>query len=272
MIELKKEDLYEMGRNSSKGNQLKRMKDNIWYKADYLGYEGLAEVVVSKLLCKSTLHKEEYVKYDLETIKYDEQVFNGCSSQNFLEKGKRLYTLQRLYLQVRGQNLSRSLFQIEGIENRIRFLTEEIELITGIKNFGRYLAKLMTIDAVFLNEDRHMHNVAVLADSDNNFELCPIFDNGACLLSDTRIEYPLGKDIYDLQQKVMPKTFSFDSFDDQLDAAEKLYGLNLKFSFTRKDIRAILDAIPESMYDVTIKQRVETIMYNQMEKYTYLFV
>lgn len=34
----------------SKGDQRKWKIDNLWYKADYMGYESLAEVLVSKLL------------------------------------------------------------------------------------------------------------------------------------------------------------------------------------------------------------------------------
>ena len=55
MINLNIEDKREQGRKSSKGNQLKFEQDGIWYKADYLGYEGLAEYVVSKLLSFSTM-------------------------------------------------------------------------------------------------------------------------------------------------------------------------------------------------------------------------
>ena len=34
----------------SKGDQRKWKIENLWYKADYMGYESLAEVLVSKLL------------------------------------------------------------------------------------------------------------------------------------------------------------------------------------------------------------------------------
>jgi hypothetical protein len=47
MVAMSVEDLRENGRQSSKGNQLKWESKGIWYKADYLGYEGLAECVVS---------------------------------------------------------------------------------------------------------------------------------------------------------------------------------------------------------------------------------
>ena len=48
----------------------------IWYKADYTGYEGLAEYMISHLLKKSTLAEQEFVCYDLEEIKYGTMVYN----------------------------------------------------------------------------------------------------------------------------------------------------------------------------------------------------
>lgn len=41
-------------------------------------------------------------------------------------------------------------------------LVEETERAAGIKNFGIYIRRLLTVDALFLNEDRHKHNIAVL--------------------------------------------------------------------------------------------------------------
>lgn len=41
--------LRKTGR-TSKGDQLKWKSEKKWYKADYMGYEGLAEVLVSHLL------------------------------------------------------------------------------------------------------------------------------------------------------------------------------------------------------------------------------
>ena len=41
--------LHKSG-HTSKGDQLKWKIDDRWYKADYMGYEGLSEVLVSDLL------------------------------------------------------------------------------------------------------------------------------------------------------------------------------------------------------------------------------
>lgn len=55
MIELNINDMKDTERHSSKGNQLKWNPANTetWYKADYIGYEGLTEYMVSHLLSPS---------------------------------------------------------------------------------------------------------------------------------------------------------------------------------------------------------------------------
>ena len=79
MIELFDRDKKDTNRKSSKGNQLKWKKGNTWYKADYTGYEGLSEYVISHLLMKSSLNNAEYVIYEQEQIKYGEQIYLGAS-------------------------------------------------------------------------------------------------------------------------------------------------------------------------------------------------
>ena len=70
MIELYEGEQFLQGRRSSKGNQLKWKRGDTWYKADYAGYEGLAEYVVSALLCESDLEKEEFVPYRTQQIRF----------------------------------------------------------------------------------------------------------------------------------------------------------------------------------------------------------
>ena len=54
--------LHKSG-HTSKGDQLKWKIDDRWYKADYMGYEGLSQVLVSDLLQKSTC-PFPFVEYD----------------------------------------------------------------------------------------------------------------------------------------------------------------------------------------------------------------
>lgn len=268
MIELFEGDIRDNGRRSSKGNQLKWENKGIWYKADYLGYEGLAECVVSSLLKASSLSEDEYVVYKPESIRYKKQIYKGCQSPDFSE-GWQVITLERLFKNQYGVGLNQGIYTIRDHEERLAFLVNQVERATGIRNFGPYITKLFTIDAVFLNEDRHTHNISVLMNGDGDFRICPVYDNGAALLSDTVMDYPMGCDIYTEIANVHSKTIC-DSFDEQLGIAEKLYGRQMSFSFSTQDIREALKAV--SVYDAEVKERAEKILLEQRRKYRYLFM
>lgn len=255
-------------RRSSKGNQLKWEAGEYWYKADSSGYEGLSEYSVSHLLLKSSLSQQEFVLYEPETIRYKRQTYSGVKSRNFLPEGFTIITLERFFKNISGESLNSIIYKTPDHEQRLRTIVELVERSTGLEGFGIYMQKLLAIDALFLNEDRHTHNIALLMDSGNNFKLCPIFDNGASLLADTTMDYPLGADIYELISEVKARTFS-DSFEEQLEIAEKLYGNNLSFSFTHKDVNGIVDSATN--YPEEIRARVKEILYSQMKKYSYMF-
>lgn len=268
MVELFEQDERQNNRQSSKGNQLKWNNNGIWYKADYTGYEGLAEYVISHLLLKSSLRQDEFVLYEPEQIRYKDAVYSGVKSNDFLEKDWQLITLERLFMTFFGQSLYQSIFKISDPEKRLIFLVEQVERVTNLSDFGVYMNKLFTMDAFFLNEDRHTHNIAILMNKDGRFSYSPIFDNGAGLLADTSLDYPLGKDVYLQIKEVRAKTISAD-FDEQLDLSEKLYGNHLKFHFHAKDVSDLLDGI--SIYSQEEKDRVRDILLSQMKKYAYLF-
>lgn len=268
MIELFEQNIRTNDRQSSKGNQLKWENAGVWYKADYTGYEGLSEYVISHLLRKSTLSAEEYVIYNPEQIKYKTSVYNGVKSADFIKDDWQIITLERLFKNFFDESLYRAVFRIADSEERLRFLVNQIERITGLTGFGKYMNKLLTIDALFLNEDRHMNNIAVLMNGEGKFAYCPIFDQGAGLLSDTTMDYPLTGDTLCFMKEAQAKTFC-DSFDEQLDISEKLYKGNLKFSFTKKDVKELIDSA--KIYSKEERRRVEDVIYLQMDKYGYLF-
>ncbi|MBR0090313.1 MAG: hypothetical protein IJP92_01290 [Lachnospiraceae bacterium] len=264
MVTLFKKDLISQKRKSSKGNQLKWRDGDIWYKADYAGYEGLSEYLVSHLLRHSDLQPEEYTLYELEEISYGSRIFRGVRSKNFLPEGWQLITLERLFRSVHGRSFAWDLYGISDHKNRLRYLVDQVVQMTGLKDFGIYMNRLLTIDALFLNEDRHMHNIAVLLDDNGGYHYCPMFDHGAALLSDTTLEYPMGEDIYQLMDRVKPKTF-LQAFDEQLEISEELYGSHLVFSFDKKTVRKLLGQA--GIYGEDMIYRVETILYEQMRRY-----
>ena len=93
-IDLNTVSLIDTKATSSKGNQLKWLVRNNWYKADHMGYEGLCEVVISKLLEKSNI--ENFVAYSPVRIAFNNREMNGCYSKNFRQKNESLVTLEHL--------------------------------------------------------------------------------------------------------------------------------------------------------------------------------
>lgn len=266
MTALFEQDIKTADRKSSKGNQLKFERDGIWYKADNMGYEGLSEYVVAKLLSYSTLRDSEFVNYETEILTYNGNEYLGCKSRDFSD-GWQVITLERLFQQTYGYGLNQMIYSTVDHKERLRLLVTQVERMTGLRDFGTYMSKILTIDAVFLNEDRHTHNLAVLTNQKKEFRLCPIFDHGAALLSDIRLDYPLNQDPIVLIDRVKAATFC-DSFDEQLDLAEELYGENLHFSFGYSEVDRIISAA--ECYDSEIRKRVTDVVMQRRRKYEYL--
>lgn len=265
-IRLKEEERAFCEGKTSKGNQWKWKQGDYWYKADFMGYESLSEVLVSGLLQYTNVG--QYVQYDLCGI-VQEQAVMGCCSRNFLEEGENLITLDRLFRMYLGCSIVERLAKIQNIRERVEYVAENVAEITGLEDFGKYLTMLLEIDAFFLNEDRHMNNIAVIFHGEKRkFRLCPVFDNGLALLADTTMDFPiteLTEDIDKYIQRIHAKPFAGD-FEEQADAAEQIYGRQWKMNFTMKDMEEKLKECAEG-YDEAIIERVRYILRCQMKKY-----
>ncbi len=230
----------------------------------------MAEYVVSSFLQHSTLPESLLVPYRTEEMAYREQRYLGCSSPDFLPGKTQLITWERLYRQATARSLQEDVFRIGPVGDRILFLADQVSRITNLPVQGilEYLAFILTVDAVFLNEDRHMHNLAFLMDESGRFRFCPLFDHGGCLLSETAIDYPLSGDVYRMIHEVHSRTVSHDP-DEQLDAIELIRVGCLRFHITRKQAEQMIDAEP--FYSAEIRRRVVDIVLSRMGKYGYLF-
>ncbi len=78
----------------------------------------------------------------------------------------------------------------------MELLVETMKEISGLQDFGAYLTLLFEIDALIVNQDRHLNNIAVMRTADG-YRFCPIFDNGAAFLLDYGL-YP-----YEIETKAL---------------------------------------------------------------------
>ena len=211
---------------SSKGNQEKWRDGGRWYKLDQFGYEGLAETVVSQLLEHSNVETDtpfRFVRYQMERMNVHGRERNGCSSADFLQPGEAIITLSHLFKR-EAQPIRESLTRLNSDKKRVEWLARETAALTGLESFPQYLTLLFEVDALFLNDDRHLNNIAVL-EKDGRFDYCPIFDNGAGLLSNVQTA-PMDIDPAALIRSAKARPFN-TSFNRQLIHARKLFGPQL---------------------------------------------
>lgn len=108
-IDLSKFEPQETLNHTSKGNQLKWKCDGYWYKADHMGYEGLAETIVSALLAKSTV-KYSFVAYDYPITTPNGTVVNPTNGRCWFTSKERMQKLiedGRVYFGADGGNTPR---------------------------------------------------------------------------------------------------------------------------------------------------------------------
>ncbi len=233
----------KIAETSSKGNQEKWYdpETDAWYKLDQFGYEALAETVACALLSYSNIEKDypfTFVRYKMEKLHVHGQERTGCSSQNFLKKGQNLITISRLLSRHFGCPVSEKLSQLSSDKKRIAYLAEATTEYTGLSDFPQYLTLLFEIDALVCNDDRHLNNIAVL-EQGGHYDYCPIFDQGAGLLSNMML-YRM-----DITPKALISALRAQPFDTtfnrQRNAAQGLYGSHLVLQkFTRQELKDII--------------------------------
>lgn len=186
---------------SSKGNQPKWRVDDNWIKQDFLGYEGVAEVLASNILECTTLPPNAYTIYRPCKIITETGEHSGCYCKDFRGNlsEKSLGRLLELYnIDFIGDTKGLSL------EDSFSYLLTIIQAMTGITKdvSDAYLRVLFAFDALTLNEDRHLNNILFLTDG-FSFPFSPIYDNGLAFLSDVRA-YPYQTSLSVLERKVKP--------------------------------------------------------------------
>ena len=152
-------------------------KTAIGIKKDNRGNEGRAEYLVSKFMQFTTLQENEFISYEEGTINGK----SGCRSKNFLDEEEELVTFYKLYYNEVGKDLSKVIANMNTMEERIEYVIRFIDQSCGL-NIHAYLSKVLTLDMICLNEDRHLNNLALIM-CGNDFYPAPIFDNGVSLLT-----------------------------------------------------------------------------------------
>jgi len=258
----------KLAETASKGKQEKWQGGGRWYKLDQFGYEALAETLISRLLERSRIERDtpfRFTRYRMERMFVHGSERTGCSSENFLMPGQSIITLNHLFKRTSTVPLRDLLARQTGDKKRIAYLAETTAELTGLKEFPRYLTLLFEVDALFLNDDRHLDNIAVLERA-GSYDYCPIFDNGAGLLSNMQLSPPdSAPEALIPVQRARPFNTTFNR---QIIGARDLYGCQLQMpKLTRelilKELAPLLPYYPEPDRDIITDRVCAAILTRQ---------
>ncbi len=167
-------------RTTSRGVQTKYHKDQYFYKVDASGNEGFVEYLVSRFLAYSSLQENEYVSYEPFRINGKP----GCRSWNFLREGEEFVTMNTVYERETGfHRLQDKLWGFRNAKDRLEYILDLAGRIgMDRQQYADAMKKMLQLDLLIANTDRHPHNYGVIYDSrQDRFTPAPIFDNGRSL-------------------------------------------------------------------------------------------
>ena len=199
---------------STHGYQPKYTSPNggYWYKEDFKGGEALAEVLVSTFLrsCKY-LTFEDFVLYDFKYTSVNSFDLSTCVSPNFLQKGVQFISFKDLLSQV-----SPLTEKLVGFDPKLDFIDSVFQQTIG-QSFREEMLRLLTLDVMFRNTDRHLSNFGIILASNGSIRFAPIFDNGLALGVSEGAYFDLDNLLKGFGYKIKPYEFVVSTLTPQID-------------------------------------------------------
>lgn len=185
-----------------------------WYKEDLRGDEALAEVLVSTFLrsCHYMTSKD-FVSYYIKHTSVESFDLRTCVSSNFLQKGEQFISFKDLLSLVHlpTENLV-------GFDSKIDYIDSVFQQTVG-QSFREELLRLLTLDVMFRNTDRHLSNFGIILAPNGSIRFAPMFDNGLALGVSEGAYFDLDNLIRGFGYKIKPYDFAISTLSPQIDTS-----------------------------------------------------
>lgn len=232
----------------SKGCQPKWFENNIWYKADSVGYESFAEVVASRVAHILNINMP-IVDYSLCYVSLPAETKRGCFCKSFLSGDAIEVTAQHKLESIYGKSI-------------VDKLTPE-DTITAIIGFNMHLRDqlscLFQFDRLLKNGDRHLSNIAIRMNNDS--EDIILFDNGDSCTADITYEFTQDMSLSECLAHQTSKPFLW-SFDKNCELIKNYSSFELKALSDTLLISDLQEYVPAWFYT-----RVSQILTHQFKVY-----
>lgn len=189
-------------------------KGGYWYKEDFKGGEALAEVLVSTFLrsCHYMTSKD-FVPYYIKHNSVELFDLKTCVSPHFLQKGEQFISFKDLLTLT-----SFSEVNLVDFDSKLDYIDSVFQQTVG-QSFREEMLRLLTLDVMFRNTDRHLSNFGIILAPNGSIRFAPMFDNGLALGVSEGAYFDLDNLIRGFGYKIKPYEFAISTLSPQIDTS-----------------------------------------------------
>ena len=189
-------------------------KGGYWYKEDLKGGEALAEVLVSTFLMSCNyLGFKYFVPYHFKHTSVNSFDLRTCVSPNFLQKEEQFISFKDLLSQVNQPTEN-----LVGFKFKLNYIDSVFQQTVG-QSFRKEMLRLLTLDVMFRNTDRHLSNFGIILAPNGSIRFAPIFDNGLALGVSEGAYFDLDNLIKGFGYKIKPYELAVSTLSPKIDTS-----------------------------------------------------
>lgn len=251
---------------SKLGYQPKHTSPNggCWYKEDLRGGEALAEVLVSTFLRSCNyMTSKDFVLYNFKYSKPNSIDLTTCVSPNFLQKGEQFISFKDLLTMT-----SFSEVNLVDFDSKLDFIDSVFQQTVG-QSFREEMLRLLTLDAMFRNTDRHLSNFGIILAPNGSIRFAPIFDNGLALGVSEGAYFDLDNLIKGFGYKIKPYELSVSTLSSYINPSYFQFDVRYFVETVDKNIpksnlllgflNLLVKYYPKDCNNIDIKNTLESI-------------
>lgn len=185
-----------------------------WYKEDSRGGEAFAEVLISTFLRSCNyMTSKDFIPYDFKYTSVESFDLRTCVSLNFLQKGEQFISFKDLLTMT-----SFSEVNLVDFDSKLDFIDSVFQQTVG-QSFREEMLRLLTLDVMFRNTDRHLSNFGIILAPNGSIRFAPIFDNGLALGVSEGAYFDLDNLIRGFGYKIKPYELAVSTLTPQIDTS-----------------------------------------------------
>ena len=156
---------------------------------------------------------KDFVTYDFKYNSVNSFDLRTCVSPNFLQKEEQFISFKDLLSLVHPPTEN-----LVGFDSKLDFIESVFQQTVG-QSFREELLRLLTLDVMFRNTDRHLSNFGIILASNGSIRFAPIFDNGLALGVSEGAYFDLDNLIRGFGYKIKPYEFAVSTLTPQIDTS-----------------------------------------------------